>query len=73
MKRVTVQQFLTPDEIVTAVKLFREMDGQPGYANAVCDKLIRPNIARINAALGQENDPKYLAYAVEYAIMRGAR
>ena len=62
MKTMTMDQFLTGKEIDRAVALYRETKGV-GYANKVCDELIRPNIARINVALGQENDPKYLAYA----------
>ena len=33
------------------------------------DEIIKPNIDRINKALGQENDPDYLAYAVEYSMV----
>lgn len=69
-KTVTLDQFLTPKEIDRALKIYREMKGEGGYAQRVCDELIQPNIARINTALGQENDPKFLAYAVEYVITR---
>ena len=31
-------------------------------------QVIEPNMAAINAKLGQENDARYLAYAVVYAL-----
>ena len=63
---VTLRQFLTTPEIVLAKKMY---DGdRHHYARLVCEKIIQPNIERINVSLGQENDPMYLAYAVEYAM-----
>lgn len=73
MKTMCLDDFLTRKEIARAQALYRATsEGPEGYARLVCAELIRPNIARINAALGQPNDPMYLAYAVEYA-MRQAR
>lgn len=37
-------------------------------AKQIHDEVIKPNISTINKLLGQENDPMYLAYAVEYAL-----
>lgn len=62
MKHVTLQDFLTDREIDRAIKLER--------ASAICQEIIEPNLLRINRDLGQENDPMYLAYAVEYAIIQ---
>ena len=59
-KQVTIQDFLTDREIRRALEL-RD-------ARRICEEIIKPSIARINRALGQENDPMYLAYVVEYAI-----
>lgn len=58
MKQIKLTDFLTLPEIGQAFAL--------GDANAICALVIEPNISRINLALGQENDPMYLAYAVEY-------
>jgi hypothetical protein len=33
-------------------------------------EIIEPVIDRINKTLGQENDPTYLAYRVEYTMMK---
>ena len=60
MKQVTIKDFLTDDEIRFALKLHTAYD--------ICEQVIKPSIRRINRDLGQENDPMYLAYAVEYAL-----
>lgn len=63
-------EFLTDSEIMLAAQMWRGAwvgDGLT-YAQRVAEKIIRPNIKRINADLGQENDVMYLAYAVEYAL-----
>jgi hypothetical protein len=52
--------FLTDEEIRKAIRL--------GDASSIKRYIIEPNIKRIDKALGQENDPMFLAYAVEYAI-----
>jgi hypothetical protein len=71
MKTVRLNEFLTREEIELAIKLW---DGKgkmpPGgrYAQVIRDTIIAPNIERINKALGQENDPMFLAYAIEYVI-----
>lgn len=69
-KKVSIDQFLTPQEIRDARKLYR--DAESGTFMARCAKeVIEPNTARINESLGQENDPLFLAYAVEYTFMQG--
>ena len=65
-KTVTLRDFLTDREIIQAAQLWRKPGGQT--AQRVANEIIRPNIDRINKALGQENDVMYLAYVVEYAI-----
>ena len=61
---LTVKGFLTEDEIKRARKIYRE--AQPGtFAGRCADEIIAPVMARINAALGQENDARFLAYFVE--------
>lgn len=66
MKQATLKDFLEPPEIRRAIEL-RNLHNT-GLARVICEELIKPNIDRINRALGQENDPMYIAYAVEYAI-----
>lgn len=60
MKQFTLPDILTQDEIKQAARLKK--------ADLICKEIIEPNIERINEALGQENDPLYLAYACEYAL-----
>ena len=60
MKRVTLLDFLTKDEIEYA----RELQ----VAHEIKKKIIDPNLSRINKALGQKNDAMYLAYMVEYVL-----
>lgn len=67
MKTVTMQDFLTTDEIKYALELWQS--NSRGFASRVHDQIIKPNLARINKALGQENDPMYLAYAMEYIML----
>jgi hypothetical protein len=59
-KTMTLPDFLTANEIALAVTLKDRV--------LVRDEIIKPNMTRINAALGQENDADYLAYAVEYVM-----
>lgn len=56
--------FLNVEEFHLANRMWKE--SKHDYANRIAKEIIEPNIARINAALGQENSPKYLAYVVEY-------
>jgi hypothetical protein len=56
--------FLTIKEFELADRMWRESEHD--YASRIAKRIIEPNIARINAALGQENSPMYLAYVVEY-------
>lgn len=62
MKTITLSDFLTDKEIALAWRLEDAQD--------IAEKIIKPNIERINRALGQENDPLYLGYCTEYVIRR---
>jgi hypothetical protein len=69
MKTMTLPDFLTNEEIDKALRLYRS--AAPGtFAQRCCDEIIKPVMPRINKALGQENDAKYLAYAVEHVFSR---
>jgi hypothetical protein len=69
-KRVLITDFLTEEEIALASQMWRGrwLEDGKSYAQRVADLIIRPNIERINKALGQENDPMFLACAVEYVL-----
>ena len=67
MQNVTINDFLTEKQIEQAIELYKT--AQPGtFATRCAETIIQPNIKEINRKLGQENDPKYLAYAVEYVL-----
>ena len=59
-KKVTVGDFLTEGQLRKCAKL--------KTAKLICEEVIKPNIEAINRKLGQENDPMYLAYMVEYLL-----
>ena len=66
MKTVTLPQFLTEAQIREAVCLY-EAHGDDAVPQ-IQAQVIEPNIDAINEKLGQENDARYLAYAVVYAL-----
>lgn len=64
-KSVTLPDFLTDEQIAHAVKLY-EAHGMDAVGK-IRTEVIEPNMAAINAKLGQANDARYLAYAVVHA------
>ena len=68
-KTMTLTDFLTDVQITKAAKLWA------AHGTDAVDKIeaqvIAPNMAAINAKLGQENDSRFLAYAVVYAFSQG--
>jgi hypothetical protein len=68
MRTITLKDILHDREIKQAIALYKRV--QPHKLNAaLVDKLIAPNLDRINRDLGQDNDARYLAYCVEYCLM----
>lgn len=61
MQTVKITDILTDEQIHRAVEL--------GRAQEICSEIIKPNIEEINLKIGQQNDPMYLAYMVEYALV----
>jgi hypothetical protein len=68
MKQVTMREFLTSEEVDKAVSLYTYH--RPAFHNRCRDEIIKPVMDRINADLGQENDPDYLVYAIEYVLSK---
>lgn len=66
MKTMTLPDFLTDQQIAAALKLY-EAHGMDATSK-ICKQIIEPNMAAINAKLGQENDARYLAYACVYVF-----
>lgn len=65
-RQVSLSDFLTEKQIDHCIRLYNA-DTQ-GCVYAIEDKVIKPNIETINRKLGQENDSRYLAYAVQYVL-----
>ena len=66
MKTMTLPQFLTDGQIAKASKLYKA-HGMDAVAK-IQAQVIEPSMAAINEKLGQENDARYLAYAVVYVF-----
>lgn len=62
----TLPRFLTRAQIRAAAGLYAE-HGMDAVAK-IQAQVIEPNMRAINGKLGQENDARYLAYAVAYAL-----
>lgn len=72
MKTIVISDFLTQAQISESLRLFEEMEKEKSihkYAQKLADEVMTPALPVINQKLGQENDPLYLAYCVEYAIL----
>jgi hypothetical protein len=64
MKKVTLNEILTPKQVAAAARC--------RTAREICDRVVAPNLQEINERLGQENDPMYLAYVIEFALGRNS-
>lgn len=78
MKMVSLGDFLTDEEIAQCIFVWglwqKNINPQAKtYAEVIEQQIIAPNLERINKALGQENDPAYLAYMVEYVMSQAAQ
>jgi hypothetical protein len=80
MKNATLKDFLTDAQIAECIKIYERSRGRGdpehgfrGPALSICEEIIKPNLKAINEKLGQENDPRYLAYVVEYALLAASR
>jgi hypothetical protein len=67
VKMMTLPQFLTEDQIAQALRLYETHDVSEA-CEQILTRVIEPNMAAINAKLGQENDARYLAYAVVHVL-----
>lgn len=65
MKKITLYDFLTDEQIKKAAEL--------KTAAKITAEIIEPNIKAINLKLGQENDPKYLGYLCEYVFSQATK
>lgn len=68
---MTLPQFLTKAQIAEAVHLY-EAHGDRAV-DQIRVRVIEPNMDAINAKLSQENDPRYLAYAVVHVFTQAKK
>jgi 2-methylcitrate dehydratase PrpD len=66
VKTMTLPQILTDAQIAEAVRLYKEHGALA--IDQIRIRVIEPNMEAINAKLGQENNARYLAYAVFYVL-----
>lgn len=67
-KHVSISEFLTEEQALLARRLYIQSADNIDAVAQIHAQVIKPNIDEINAKLGQENDPRYLAYAVVHVI-----
>lgn len=69
-KHMLITDFLTLDQIKQASDIYERHLGLVGGAmhEEIKRLVVLPNMAQINAKIGQENDPDYITYAIEYVI-----
>jgi hypothetical protein len=70
-KSFSLGEMLTDAEIQRAINIWQ--DGGPRVARRLCDEVVRPALVEINRKTGQENDPMYLAYMLEYVFEQQSR
>lgn len=73
-KTVTINDILSSSQIVIAWNKWTDMlnykINHRQFHEFLRTDLIVPNLPAINLKLGQENDPSYLAYVVEYVFIQ---
>ena len=69
MNTMTIAEFLTDAQIEAALKLYNRY-GHWDSVERIESEVIAPNMAAINAKLGQQNDARYLAYVVVYVFLQ---
>lgn len=67
-RTLTLKDFLTTQEIRTAIRLWKTKQSTQQFHREMME-MLKPIMPRINERLGQENDIGYLSYAVEYVMM----
>lgn len=69
MNHITLEEVLSPQQIKKALDLYMSTPDH-AFAKTVCEQVTRPALAQINKATGQDNDPMYWAYALQYIFNR---
>lgn len=69
-RRFRLDELFTEEELRKAAAIFAapRIAGGPSTVSRIEDEVVRPIIDRINRVTGQENNARYMAYALEYAF-----
>jgi len=68
VKTTTLLDFLTEAQIADALDLYDKHGDRA--VEQIQQRVIEPNLPAINAKIGQENDARYLAYAVVHVLTK---
>jgi hypothetical protein len=68
LNSVRLGTIFTDEEIVQAWELFKCCTAAT-VTNRLVEEFIQPRMERINNTLGQPNDPRYIAYVMQYVFM----
>lgn len=69
MTTIEIGKIFTGAELRKAKKLYKTA-ATGTFAKLADEQIVKPVLARINRVTNQENDSRYLAYALEYVIMK---
>lgn len=64
---MTLTDIFTEEEIGKLEELYDSVPDHE-FSKRAADEIVTPALPRINAALGQENDARYLAYATQHVF-----
>lgn len=73
-KLIAVGELFTVNELMDALRLYKECYSKGEcFASKAAEQIITDSVlARINDKTGQQNDRKYIAYLLEYAVQQAA-
>lgn len=71
--KVSLADFLTDEELSRIRQMWINRASDRAFHVQVLGTIIKPNMERINKAIGQANDADYLAYLIEYVCMETDR
>jgi hypothetical protein len=64
---VPLGAFLTDAQMGELLALYRTCKAGT-FAKQAAEKVIKPNLSKLNAITKQENDPMYVAYVIEHVF-----
>jgi hypothetical protein len=71
VKTFAIGEIFTDRELKKAKRLWLQSRNQIGvFHNRCVAEIVTPALSRINTTTEQQNDPRYLAYLLEAALMR---